>query len=98
MHTSILADHEKRINRNVNIAIILSAVFFFLLLLLVKNTGYMKSSVLLYAAILTFLTRFLHDSPYARFAKYIYAFIFAVAIQGLFLALGESPGVIYGNF
>ncbi|MGB4508830.1 MAG: methyl-accepting chemotaxis protein [Syntrophomonadaceae bacterium] len=98
MHTSILAVHEKRVNRNVNIAIILSAVFFFLLLLLVKNAGYMKSSALLYAAILTFLTRYLHGSPYARFSKYMYAFIFASAIQGLFLALGEAPGVIYGNF
>ena len=58
----------------------------------------MRSSVLLYAGIITFLTRYLHDSPYARLSKYIYAFILAAAIQILFIALGEAPGVIYGNF
>lgn len=99
MHNSILADHEKRVNRNVNLAIIISSLLFFFLLLLVKNVGYTRSSILLYAAIITFFIRYLHESRYAYLSKYVYAFIFAAAIQGLYIALGTSgTGVVFAYF
>jgi methyl-accepting chemotaxis protein len=95
---SILINHEKGVNHNVNIAIVVAALLLFVLILFVKQAGFLRTSILLYAGIITFLTRFLHDSPYAYISKYIYAFIFAVTAQSLFITLGESPGVVYGNF
>ncbi|HQA49811.1 MAG TPA: hypothetical protein PLP71_07320, partial [Syntrophomonadaceae bacterium] len=98
MSDSILINHEKGVNHNVNIAIVVAALLLFVLILFVKQAGFLRTSILLYAGIITFLTRFLHDSPYAYISKYIYAFIFAVTAQSLFITLGESPGVVYGNF
>lgn len=98
MRNSTLVNHEKGVNQNVNIAIVVAALLLFVLILFVKQAGYLRTSILLYAGIITFLTRFLHDSRYAYLSKYIYAFVFAVTTQTLFITLGESPGVIYGNF
>lgn len=99
MNNSILLQHEMRVNRNVNFAIVISSVLFFLLLLLVKKVGFSKSSILFYSAIITFLVRYLHYSKYSAFCKYIYALIFTVTIQGLYLALGTSGvGVVFAFF
>ena len=99
MNNSILAKHERRVNQNVNVAIVVASLLFFLLLLLVKHVGYTRCSILLYAAIVTFLTRYLHNSRYAYLSKYLYAFIYAAAIQGLYIALGTSGvGVVFAYF
>lgn len=98
MDNSTLVNHEKGVNRNVNIAIVVAALLLFVLILFVKQAGFLRTSILLYAGIITFFTRYLHNSQYAYICKYIYAFIFAVTTQSLFVVLGESPGVIYGNF
>ena len=99
VNTSILVDHEQRVNRNVNAAVFIAALLFFVLLLVVKQVGFARSSVLLGAAAATLLIRFLHNTPYAYLCKYLYALTFAAAIQGLYLALGTSGvGVVYGYF
>lgn len=98
MNISVLADHEKRVNRNVNIAIVVASLLFFFLILVVKDVGFHRSSVLLYAAIITFFVRYLHDSKYAYICKYIYALIFTAAVQGLFIALITSQGVVFAYF
>ncbi|HQA08588.1 MAG TPA: methyl-accepting chemotaxis protein [Syntrophomonadaceae bacterium] len=95
MNNSVLAKHEKRVNQNVNIAIVIASLLFFFLILFIKDVGYHRSSILLYTAILTFFVRYLHDSRFASYSKYIYAFLYAVAIQGLFIALITSQGVVF---
>jgi uncharacterized protein YoxC len=99
LNNSILAQHERRVNQNVSVAVIVAALLFFVLLLLVKQVGYYRSSVLLYGAIITFLVRFLHNSRYAYLGKYLYTLIYACAIQGLYIALGTSGvGVVFAYF
>ena len=99
MNNSILARHERRVNQNVGMAIVVAALLFFVLLLIVKQVGYHRSSVLLYAAIIGLLIRFLHNSRYAHLAKYLYALAYAGAIQGLYIALGTSGvGVVFAYF
>jgi methyl-accepting chemotaxis protein len=99
LNNSILARHERRVNQNVGMAIVVAALLFFVLLLIVKQVGYHRSSVLLYAAIIGLLIRFLHNSRYAHLAKYLYALAYAGAIQGLYIALGTSGvGVVFAYF
>gem|GEM_PF-2618124 len=76
MNNSILITHEKGVNRNVNISIVVAALLVFVLILFIKQAGFLRASILLYAGIITFLARFLHDTEYAYICKYIYAFIF----------------------
>ena len=99
LNNSILARHERRVNQNVGMAIVVAALLFFVLLFIVKQVGYHRSSVLLYAAIIGLLIRFLHNSRYAHLAKYLYALAYAGAIQGLYIALGTSGvGVVFAYF
>jgi len=98
MVNSVLTDHEKRVNQNVNVAVFITALLLFVMILVVVNSGYTRASVLLYAAIICFLGRFLHNSKFAHLAKYLYAVLFAITTLALYIALETAPGVVYGYF
>lgn len=99
MNNSVLAIHEKRVNRNVNVAVVIASLLFFMLLLVVKEVGFARSSVLLISAIIGFSIRFFHNSPYAYLSKYLYALIYAATIQSLYIVLGTSGvGVVFAYF
>lgn len=99
MNQSILAQHELRINGNMNVIFAGASLVFFILVLLVLEVGLLHSSVLFISACLIFPVRFLHHSNYAWISKYLYAFLFAATIQALYLVLKDhGVGVVFAYF
>lgn len=99
MNDSVLTAHEKRVNRDVSIAVIVASLLFFVLLFVVKDAGFVRSSVLLGSAVVCYLIRLLHDSRYAYLSKYMYAVAYALTIQFLYIILGTSGvGVVFAYF
>lgn len=67
--------------------------------MVVLKVGVVKSSVLLFSALIVLGIRSLHTTNYAYLCKYLYAFAYAITIQGLYIALGtHGVGVVYAYF
>lgn len=99
MRSTILLDHEERVNNSLFYIFSLASLAFFLLIVLVLHVPITRSASILLGVVAALLARLLSKGKYRHLQKYLYILVMSALITAIFIALDQANrGVVFLPF